>query len=138
MQQSKMFELLDEEAEDTPSKNDRYPSRAWGLTLGVCLFPVYLIFSAFGMRGRGTVAACALGMLLLAAKIHSDKKSTAAFWIVLCLFALLNGLLVAFIPWPNRDYALPLVLPIGVCDYLLMSLILRKVCTGIPSHRQGV
>src|ERR1700753_2481179 len=97
--------FLNSETEDNDSEST--PSKAWAIILGICLFPVYLIFSAFGMLGKGTAAACALGVLIIAIRMNLEFINRVWFWCVIALIAVINILLVIYIPFPNKNYTFP-------------------------------
>jgi hypothetical protein len=120
------------------SESPNIPARAWAITVGVCMLPVYLIFSSFGMRGKGTVAACALGTLVLLVRMHRELMSRSWFWVVMALLVALHGLFVVYAPFPNRDFMYAVVAPMGFTDYYLCTLLIKQVESRMPQlpHRR--
>lgn len=89
------------------------------------MLPIYLAFSALGLVGKGTVAACAVGTLILAVRTHMDHIRLVWFWIVIVAMTVVDALLVAYVPFPNKNYTFPLVAPFGYLEYLLISSCVR-------------
>ena len=104
------------------------PSRAWAIGVGIlCLLPLYLIFSALGNAGRGTAAACFGGAIIIAVRLRWDLRSRIWFWAVVSLMVLLHLAMVLLIPWPNKDYTLAVVLPVGIVDIFAISSLIRAL-----------
>ena len=121
--------LLDGKIDDEPDDSSpNPPSRAWAIGVGICCgLPLYLIFSASGNAGRGTAAICFGGAIIIATRLGWDLKKRAWFWLVVGLMVLVQIAMVLLIPWPNNDYALPIVLPVGFLDVLAISYVIELV-----------
>ena len=118
---------IDDEPDDETGENSSdTPSRAWAIGVGVCcLFPLYLLFSAFGNAGRGTAAACFGGAIIITVRLRWEMRRQVWFWAVVGSLVLLHLAIVLLIPWPNRNYTLPIVLPVGIVDVLAISLLIQ-------------
>ncbi len=79
------------------------------------------------MPGRGTVAACALGTLIVAVRMNLKWTRQPWFWGAVAGVAAINVLLIVYIPWPNRDFTYVIVAPFGFADYFLIVGCLRAV-----------
>jgi hypothetical protein len=89
------------------------------------MLPVYLVFSLFGMQGKGTAAACALCTVIIAIRLHLEFINRFWFWGVIASVAILNVLLVIYTPLPNKNYTFAIVAPFGYAEYLLIALCIR-------------
>lgn len=116
----KLDDPIDEGASDAPSKT-------WAVATGICLLPIYLVFALLGESGRGTAAACFVGAIIVAIKLHWALRSSTRFWIIISGVILLHVPLIFLVPWPNKNYTLPIVLPIGILDYMIIALSLKAV-----------
>lgn len=102
------------------------PSRAWAIGIGICcLFPLYLLFSALGNAGRGTAAMCFGGAIIIAVRLRWELRNRIWFWVMVSFLVLLHLAMVLFIPWPDRNYTLPIVLPVGIVDILAISYLIQ-------------
>lgn len=108
-------------------KSPDSPTKAWWIGAGICLFPVYLLFSAFGAPGKGTAAICFGGAMIAVVRLRWNLRIRLWFWILVSILALMHIALILFIPWPNRNYTLPIVLPLGVVDALGVSFTIQLV-----------
>lgn len=77
------------------------------------------------MKGKGTAAAIALGTLIVVLKLNSSSFKRASFWFVIAIATMVNTLLVALVPLPNRDYTFAVVAPIGYLEYFLIAYCIR-------------
>ncbi len=117
---------------ETDGSSPGTPSRAWAIGVGICcLLPLYLIFSAFGNAGRGTAAGCFGGAIIIAARLRWDLRNRIWFWIVVGLVVLVHLTMVLLIPWPNRNYTLPIVLPVGIVDILAISYLIQLIAKRV-------
>lgn len=122
--------LLDSDINQSSPEDRDVPSKAWAITAGACMLPIYIVFSLFGMVGKGTAAALAAGTLVLAVKMHARFMGHLWFWAVIVLATILNACLIAFIPLPNRNYTFAIAAPFGYAEYLLIAL-----CIGLIAKR---
>jgi hypothetical protein len=115
---------IDDDADkDSPDS----PSKAWWIGAGICLFPVYLFFSTLGAPGRGTAAICFSGALIAVVRLRWDLKDRISFWLAVSVLGVIHILLILLIPWPNTNYTLPIVLPLGVGDALVISYLIQRL-----------
>ena len=91
------------------------------------MLPVYLMFSTFGMVGKGTAAAVAVGTLALAVKMYARLTHRWWFWCVIAAVATVNAFLIALVRLPNQNYSFAIVAPFGYADYLLVRLCIRTL-----------
>lgn len=91
------------------------------------MLPIYLGFSAFGLVGKGTAAACAVATLIIAARMHMKQVRKAWFWALIMVIAVADVLLIAYIPFPNKNYTFPIVAPFGYLEYVLISACIRII-----------
>lgn len=117
--------FLDGDIDKDESRPEGIPSWAWTITAGVCMLPIYLVFSAFGLVGKGTAASVAALTLIIVVKLHSQYVRQFWFWGIIAAATVVNGLLIAYIPFPNKNYTFPIVAPFGYADYLLISACIR-------------
>jgi hypothetical protein len=120
---------IDDELDDeTGESSSDSPTRAWAIGVGICcLFPLYLLFSALGNAGRGTAAACFGGALIITVRLRWEMRKHVWFWVVIGFLVLVHLAIVLLIPWPNRNYTLPIVLPVGIVDILAISFFIQFV-----------
>jgi hypothetical protein len=111
---------IDDDA-DASEANDA-PNKTWAIVVGICLLPIYGVFSLFGMQGKGTAAAVAMGTIILSVRMHLKYKTKVWFWIIIALALATNALLIVLVSFPNKNFTLPVVAPIGIADYLLIVL----------------
>lgn len=108
------------------------PSRAWAIGIGICcLFPLYLLFSALGNAGRGTAAMCFGGAIIIVVRLRWELRNRIWFWVVVSFLVLVHLAMVLLIPWPNRNYTLPIVLPVGIVDILAISYLIQLVAKRV-------
>ncbi len=113
--------------EDSNLTRSDVPTRSWAIAVGVCMLPVYIVFSSFGMRGRGTIAGCALATLVLLVRMHRELARKSWFWVVMAVIVVIHILLLIYTPIPNKDFVYAVVAPIGFADYYLCSLLIRML-----------
>ena len=89
------------------------------------MLPIYLGFSAFGLVGKGTAAACAVATLIIAVRMNIDHVRKAWFWAVIMAVAVVDVLLIVYVPLPNKNYTFPIVAPFGYLEYVLISVCIR-------------
>jgi len=120
---------IDDEVDDeADASSPDTPSRAWAIGIGICcLFPLYLLFSAFGNAGRGTSAMCFGGAMIIVVRLRWELRNRVWFWVTVGLLVLIHLAMVLLIPWPNRDYTLPIILPVGVVDILMIWFVIQWV-----------
>jgi glucan phosphoethanolaminetransferase (alkaline phosphatase superfamily) len=97
------------------------------------MLPIYLGFSAFGLVGKGTAAACAVATLIIAVRMHIDHVRKAWFWAVIMAVAVVDVLLIVYVPFPNKNYTFPIVAPFGYLEYVLIS-----ACIRLAENKAGV
>lgn len=119
--------LNGEAVDKVDSESTNTPTRAWAIAVGVSLLPIYLIFSFVGMPGKGTVAACALGTLIIVVRMHFKLRNKLWFWSLIALIAMANVFVVIWVPFPNKNFTYSIVAPFGIADYLLTALCIRTV-----------
>lgn len=125
-------------SEDSDATHAGSPTRAWWIGAGICLFPVYLLFSALGAPGRGTAAICFGGAMIVLVRLRWDLKNRMWFWASVTLLALLHIALILFVPWPNKNSTLPVILPVGILDALSVSFLIQLVARKMgPADRKG-
>jgi hypothetical protein len=56
--------------DETGTESPDSPTKAWWIGAGVCLFPIYLIFSAFGNPGKGSAAICFGGAMIAVVRLR--------------------------------------------------------------------
>jgi hypothetical protein len=132
--------LLDGKIDDeTDGSSPDTPSRAWAIGVSICCgLPLYLIFSASGNAGRGTAAICFGGAIIIATRLRWDLRNRAWFWVVVVLMVLVQLAMILLIPWPNKNYTLPIVLPVGILDILAISYVIKLVAKKMgPAETKG-
>jgi hypothetical protein len=112
------------------SRPEGVPSRGWAIAIGACMLPIYLGFSAFGLAGKGTAAACAVATLIIAVRMHMEHARKVWFWVLVVAIASVDVLLIVYVPFPNKNYTFPIVAPFGYLEYVLIS-----ACIGIFDKR---
>jgi hypothetical protein len=118
--------LLNGRLDDEPdSGSPDTPTRAWYMAAGICLLPIYAIFAVLGEPGKGTAGICFGGAMIVILRLRWGLKSHLWFWGVVSLIALWQVSMVIFIPWPKKNYTLPIVLPVGILDALAMSSLIQ-------------
>src|ERR1700690_3256088 len=114
--------LLNGKIDDDPdSSSPDAPSRASYMWAGISFFPVYLFFSALRNAGCGTAACCFGGAIVIAVRLRWELRNRVWFWLTVLIVALLHLAAVLFVPWPDTDYRWPIVFPVGVLDYFVIS-----------------
>jgi hypothetical protein len=113
--------------DETDGKSADLPTKTWWMGMGICLFPLYLLFSAFGNHGRGNAAICFGGAVIAVVRLRWNLRNRVWFWILVSILALMHIALIVLVPWPNKDYTLPIILPVGVLDGLAISFLIQVV-----------
>jgi hypothetical protein len=120
--------LLDGKIDDDPDTSyPNQPSKAWSIGAGLCLLPIYILFSAFGVPGKGNAAICFGGALIMVVRLRWNLRNRIWFWVTVSFLALLHAARVFLIPWPNKNYTLPILLPVGILDALAISYSIQLV-----------
>ena len=119
--------FLDGDIDRDSTMSDDFVSRGWAITLGVCMLPIYLAFSMFGLVGKGSAASVAVGTLALTVKMHAGLKRQWWFWCVMATAAVASVFLITFVPLPNQNYTFAIVAPFGYAYYLLIRLAITTV-----------
>ena len=119
--------FLNSDLDADSSRPEGVPSRGWAIGVGVCMLPIYLGFAAFGLVGKGTAAACAVATLIIAIRIHMEHLRKPWFWVVIMAVAIGDVLLIAYVPFPNKNYTFPIVAPFGYLEYVLIGTCIRIV-----------
>jgi len=120
--------------DDSDAGSPDTPSRAWAIGIGICcLFPLYLLFSALGNAGRGTAAMCFGGAIIIVVRLRWELRNRVWFWVIVSLLVLLHLAMTILIPWPNQNYTLPIVLPVGIVDILGISWLIQLAAKKMGS-----
>lgn len=125
--------------DETEGRLPDAPTKAWWIGAGICLFPIYLLFSAIGYPGKGTAAICFGGAIVAVVRLRWNLNNRLWFWVTVSLLVLLHAALILFIPWPNENYTLPIVLPAGVIDALMISFVIQLIAkkTGVVDNKMS-
>lgn len=130
-----MFSNNDLDADS--SRPEGVPSRGWAIAVGACMLPIYLGFSAFGLVGKGTAAACAVATLIIVVRMHMEQLRKPWFWAVIIAMAVVDVLLIVYVPFPNKNYTFPIVAPFGYLEYVLISTCVRIIDKKSPAPGDG-
>lgn len=125
----RIWELLLDGKIDAGSGRDSSegPSIAWTLGVGICFLPLYILFSALRNAGCGTAALCFGGAIFIVVRLRWELRNRIWFWAVITIVVLLHLGMLLLIPWPNTDYTLPVVLPVGIVDILAISYLIGLI-----------
>ena len=110
-----MFEFED----DPPQSKDS--TDYTGLKILAILAPIFFVFAYFDKAEMGFTFILALGMILLAVKIHWRSRRHFWFWGTIGSVAILHVPLLFFVRWPVGN--LPTIaysLPLGIADFLVV------------------
>jgi hypothetical protein len=124
--------LLNGKIDDDPdSSSPDSPNRTWIVWMALgCCFPLYLLFSALRNAGAGTAAGCFGLAIAYVVRLHWELKNRPWFWVVVSAIVFLHLAMLLLIPWPNLNYTLPIVLPIGIIDALAISFAVNQLRRG--------
>lgn len=95
-----------------------FKSKKTNIALGLLGLPVYFLFDYFGDPGRGNVAAIlSLGFFIVLG-LFLKLIRQPWFWVTIAGLICLDILIVLAIPWPDKDYPAPVLLPVLFFDYI--------------------
>lgn len=77
--------------------------------------------------------------MVVVVRLRWELRTRIWFWVTVSIIALLHLALIWFIPWPNTNYRWPVVFPVGVVDYFVISYLIRSVARwmGQPEVKQS-
>ena len=104
----------------TQSQNSEVFTRKWLLVVILCSSPLFALFAYFGDPGRGRAAAIGMTVILYAARRGWASRGYAWFWILLTISIALHILLIVSVPWTNKSYPGPILLPFALVDYAIV------------------
>ena len=78
------------------------------------------------MPGRGTVAACAIGTLVIVIRMHGRFVRKWWFWTIIGIATIANTWLLIDFPFAEKNYTFAVIAPIGYIEYLLVAWCIRR------------
>jgi hypothetical protein len=109
--------------------------RRFGLLVGLCASPIFIVFVYLGDPERGFTAWFSAAMVLATVGLFWGLRKRGWFWITITIITLLHVLLIFFVPWPFKHHlSYVALLPIGLLDFAIAYGIIRLVEKAIGNE----
>lgn len=102
-------------------------TRAWGLIIGICTAPLFIIFVYLGDPGRGRAAWVSAIVISAVIRFFWTLRKQTWFWVAIVIIVLLHVPLVLLIPWGDQSLSYVALLPIGFLDFCITYGIIKLV-----------
>src|SRR5690349_15934768 len=104
--------------EETDQKQETPPmTRTWGVIIGICTAPIFILFVYLGNPARGRAAWVSAGIIFAVVRFFWSLRKQTWFWFTIVIIALLHIPLVLLIPWGGQSLSYVALLPIGFLDF---------------------
>ena len=107
--------------------------RIWGLYVGICTSPLYIVFACLGDPKRGFTAWISAMIVSAVVMLFWGLRKRAWFWATVGVIVAYHVPVVVLIPWPfgrlNYIQMLPIALPDLCLAYGIIRLVERVIGT---------
>jgi hypothetical protein len=101
--------------------------RIWGLFIGICTSPLYIVFACLGDPKRGFTAWISGGIVVGVVMMFWGLRGRAWFWATVGFIVAYHVPIIALMPWPFGRLSYVQMLPIAFPDICLAYGIIRLV-----------
>lgn len=117
--------------EKTTENVTRRTAIKWGLIAALLSLPFAMVVSRFVDPGRGRAAGISLALTILAIRAFWYLKQRPWFWMTITALTIIHVVLVAVVPWTNKDIPAPALWPIGFADFAFIFGFIKLVEKGM-------